>query len=354
MMRCPPFRFVAPRTVEEVAAVLHAEGQGATILAGGTDVLPGMKRRTQTPAVLVSLRRVEGLRGVRLDGGDRAARVLLGAGTTLTDVAAEPRLRPYGALVRAAAQVASPPIRNAATVGGNLCLDTRCNYYDQNHEWRKAVDFCMKRDGETCWVAPGSPRCWAVSSTDLAPALIALGARVRLQSTQGFRDLDLEHLYKDDGIAFLAKRHDELVVDVRLPDAAGLRSTYWKLRRREAFDFPVLGVGAALRLDEKTRVVTSARLVLGAVGSRPVLVEEAAAALVGKPLTDDAIEACADAASRFAKPLDNTDFAITWRKRVARTFIAGALRELRGDDPAALGLLARRAAHVALPVLPPA
>lgn len=338
MMRCPSFQFRAPHTIEEAARILHGEGGEAAVLAGGTDLVPGMKRRTVTPRVLVSLRKVHGVREIHHD----AASTTIGAALTLAEAASDPRLRAHTALHRAASQVATPHIRNSGTVGGNLCLDTRCNYYDQNWEWRQAIDFCMKKDGGTCWVAPSSPRCWAVSSTDLAPALIALGAEVTLVSTEETRTIPLESLYADDGIAYLTKRPDELLTEVRLGDPAGWRSTYWKLRRREAFDFPVLGLGAAVRLDEGG-TITAARLVFGAVGSRPVVIE-AARKLVGERLTDDAIEAVADEASRLAKPLDNTDYTINWRKRVARTYVAGALRELRGDDVHALGTLARRAA----------
>lgn len=342
MMRCPPFVYRSPSTIEEAAAILAGEGERATLLAGGTDVIPGMKRRTQTPAVLVSLRRVGGLRGLSIDGG----RSSVGAALTLAEVAAEPLLRPFAALQRAASQVATPHIRNAGTVGGNLCLDTRCNYYDQNWEWRKAIDFCIKREGGVCWVAPGSPRCWAVSSTDLAPALIALGAEVKLVSREGWRLLPVAELYQDDGIAYLAKRPDEIVTEVRLGPPAGWRSTYWKLRRREAFDFPVLSLAAAVQLAPDGTVL-AARMAFGAVASRPV-VSPAADGLVGAPLTDEAIERAADDAARVAKPLDNTDFSLGWRKRVARAYVVGALRELRGDDPATLGPLARRAGSLPL------
>ena len=344
MMRCGEFQYRAPATITEAAAILAGEGPGAILLGGGTDVIPGMKRRTQEPKTLVSLRRIAELRAL----GSRDGSVTIGAGMTLSQVAAASALGPYAALQRAAEKVATPHIRNAGTIGGNLCVDTRCNYYDQNFEWRQAIDFCMKKDragGQAiCWVAPGSPRCWAVSSTDLAPALMALGAAVRLVSASGERVIPLSQLYADDGIVFLTKRPDELIARVELPAGAalsGLRSTYWKLRRREAFDFPVLSLGAAVKRDA-AGVVTEARLVFGAVASRPVVVE-AAAKLVGKQLTDDVIEAVADEASKVAKPLDNTDFSLGWRKRVARAYVAGALRELRGDDPQVLGLLARRA-----------
>jgi 4-hydroxybenzoyl-CoA reductase subunit beta len=231
------------------------------------------------------------------------------------------------------------------TLGGNLCLDTRCNYYDQNYEWRKAINFCMKKDGEICWVAPGSPRCWAVSSTDTAPALMALGAQVEVAGVDGERCLSLLGLYRDDGIEYLSKKRDEILTRVLLPvPVAGESSTYWKLRRRGSFDFPVLSVAAWIRRDGGG-IVEAARLVLGSVASRPLLAP-ASSRLVGSLLSDEVIEAVAEEASSLAKPLDNTDFSLGWRKKSARQLIQGALRELRGDDPRSLGPIARRAAEL--------
>jgi 4-hydroxybenzoyl-CoA reductase subunit beta len=321
MMRCPPFEYRAPTSVAELTAILAGEGPRAKVIAGGTDLVPNMKRRHQNPPVLVSVRRVDGLRAVTNGHG-----MALGAALTLADIAADARLEPWRALRCAAQSVATPHIRNAGTLGGNLCLDTRCNYYNQNFEWRKSIDFCMKEQGETCWVAPGSPRCWAVSSTDTAPALIALDAAIDLVSTAGTRRIALADLYADDGIAYLAKRPDELLSQVILPDRAGWTSTYWKCRRRGSIDFPVLSVAAAVKRDARG-TVADARLVFGAVASHPV-VSDAAAMLVGHPLTDDLIDACAAKASAVAKPLDNTDYTIGWRKKVARAYVAGALREL--------------------------
>jgi 4-hydroxybenzoyl-CoA reductase subunit beta len=216
------------------------------------------------------------------------------------------------------------------TVGGNLCLDTRCNYYDQSYEWRKAINFCMKKDGETCWVATSSPKCLAVSSTDLAPMLMALGASVTLAAVDGERRIAVSELYRNDGIHYLTRRSTELLTAVHLP--AGIwRSAYWKLRRRGAFDFPVLSVAAAVRL-AADGTVHDARIVLGAMASAPMNMKDAAEVLVGARLHDDAIAAAADLAARPARPMDNTDFSLHWRKRVAREFVTYALREIRGDD----------------------
>jgi 4-hydroxybenzoyl-CoA reductase subunit beta len=214
------------------------------------------------------------------------------------------------------------------TLGGNLCLDTRCTYYNQTHEWRKAIDFCLKKDGDVCWVATASKRCVAVSSTDTAPALIALNAAVTLVSSAGEREVKVEELYRNDGIDYLSRRPDEILTEVRVPQ--GWKSTYWKLRRRGSFDFPILGVAAAVRTEGD--VVQEARIALGAVASRPFLVEKAGEFLKGKKLTDEVIAQASGLVANRAKPMDNTDMDLYWRKAVADDFAAYALRELRGDD----------------------
>ena len=327
MMRMPWFGWKSPATVAEATKILACEGPQAMLIAGGTDLVPNMKRRHQTPATLVSLRRVADLKKIANGSG-----LTLGAGLTLTEVVESAPVREkYRGLWQAAAQVATPHLRNMGTLGGNLCLDTRCTYYNQSLEWRKAIDYCLKKDGETCWVATASKRCVAVSSTDSAPALIALGARVKLVSSQGERDVAIADLYKNDGIDYLARRPDEILTQVVLPDAQGWKSTYWKLRRRGSFDFPVLGVAAAVKL-AADGTVEAARLALGAVASRPFLVDKAGEFLKGKKLTDEAIaEAGAIVASR-AKPMDNTDLDLYWRKDVVSSFAGHALREVRGDD----------------------
>jgi 4-hydroxybenzoyl-CoA reductase subunit beta len=215
------------------------------------------------------------------------------------------------------------------TIGGNLCLDTRCNYYNQNYEWRKAIDFCLKKDGDICWVATASKRCVAASSTDCAPALMAIGTAVKLVSAGGEREIALEDLYNNDGIDYLKRRPDEILTEVKL--RTDVRSTYWKLRRRGAFDFPVLGVGAAVRLSGDG-MIEEARLALGAVASRPFLVEKANSFLLNKKLTDEVIDEAARLVASRAKPLDNADLDLYWRKDVTGEFTKYALRELRGDD----------------------
>jgi 4-hydroxybenzoyl-CoA reductase subunit beta len=312
MMRLPWFEYRAPKTVAEAARILAGEGPNAMLIAGGTDLLPNMKRRQMAPKLLVSL---SGIPELRTNG------TTYGAGLTLTQIVNSNAPK---ALKQAAHQVATVHLRNMGTLGGNLCLDTRCNYYNQNYEWRKAIGFCLKKDGDICWVATASKRCVAMSSTDCAPALMALDAKVKLVSALGEREVALEDFYNNDGIDYLKRRADEILTEVRIPENRA--SCYWKLRRRGAFDFPVLGVAAAIDASGNTRIA------LGAVASRPFLVAKAGEFLKGKKLTDDVIDAAAKLIASRAKPMDNADLDLYWRKDVAAEFARYALRELRGDD----------------------
>jgi 4-hydroxybenzoyl-CoA reductase subunit beta len=324
MMRLPKFRYLAPRTVREAARILAGEGPVAMVVAGGTDLYPNMKRRHQLPKVLVGLRRIEALSGVK---GSPARGLWIGPATTLTDLERHPVFREhYPGLFEAIRSISTPILRNMGTIGGNVCLDTRCNYYNQNYEWRRAINFCMKCDGEVCWVAPGSDLCLAVSSSDTAPVLCAMGARIRLLSSDGERTIEAKTLYRRDGIHYLTKRPDEILTGIEIPPATGWRSAYRKLRRREAFDFPVLGVAACLRFEGD--VVTEARLWLGAASMAPVEALEAQAVLVGRPLTQETSERAAALAYPLSKPVDNTDFGIRWRKEMTRHFVLETLREI--------------------------
>ncbi len=326
MMRLPPFRYHRPTTAAEAAAILAGDGPSAMLVAGGTDLYPNMKRRHQTPDVVVSIGRVDALRGIETDGdGFR-----LGAGTTLRAIERHEGLgHALPALATAVASISTPLLRTMGTIGGNVCLDTRCNYYDQNWEWRRAIDFCLKCEGDTCWTAPGSDRCWAVNSSDSVPVLMALEATAQLVGHQSEREIPLAGLFQDDGIEYLTKRRDEVLTGIRIPSQGATRSVYRKVRRRGAFDFPVAAV--AVRLGMEGDRVASARIVLNAVGSTPVRSEEAEGLLLGQTLTDDRIEEAAAAAFKPAKPLDNTDHQAAWRKKRVRTEVARALRDLRSQ-----------------------
>jgi len=324
VLRLPRFRYLAPRTIAEAVAMKADAGPSSAFVAGGTDLYPNMKRRQQTPPVVIGLARVAELAAVRFEDDGS---LVLGAGTLLANVENHPRVRAgWPALAHAIAEISTPPLRNMGTIGGNLLLDTRCNYYDQSLEWRQAIDFCMKKDGEICWVAPGSPKCLAVQSADSVPILIAMGARARLASAAGVREIAVEDLYRNDGIDYVTKRPDELLTEIVVPSPDGNRSVYKKLRRRGSFDFPVLSVGAAVRREGDR--VASARLVLGGVASAPLRLTKSEAALAGRALDEDAIRDAAAAAAGPSRPMDNTDFSFLWRKEMTAKYVAAALRAI--------------------------
>ena len=326
MMRLPKFTYRVPKTTSDAVKMIADAGGDAMFVAGGTDLYPNMKRRQQTPKTVISVTRLSELHQIRSDarGG-----MVIGSSVSLTEICEHPVInRDYKFIADAARLISTPILRNMGTIGGNLLLDTRCNYYDQNYEWRKGINFCMKKDGDICWVAPSSPKCWAVQSSDLAPVMVAIGAKVKLVSAGGERLLDAADLYNNDGIQYLNKRADELMTEIHLPPRNGMRAVYKKLRRRGSFDFPVLGVAASLDVADDG-IVRAARLILGGVAPLPVEVSEAAQALIGQRLDHEHIETAAEACYLKARPLDNTDFLMNWRKQMTRPFVKRALEELR-------------------------
>jgi 4-hydroxybenzoyl-CoA reductase subunit beta len=324
MLRLPRLRYRRPGSASEAAAMVAELGSRAMLVAGGTDLFPKLKRRQFDPDTLVGISHLSELRGAR---GDARGGFQLGALLTLAEVTERQDLADaHAGYVEAAGLVSSPPLRNVGTIGGNLCVDTRCNYYDMTYEWRESVGFCMKKDGDICLVAPASSRCWAVSSSDTAPMALALGATVALVGPDGERELPAAALYRDDGIDYLAKQPYEVLTTLRLPPAAGLRSAYVKLRRRGSIDFPIAGVAVAAKTDGRT--VEWARLAMSGVGSHPVEATAAGDFLAGKSLTPDVIHHAADLAARPAKPLDNADLTHFWRKRMVRVLVEQALQKV--------------------------
>ena len=336
MLRLPRFRVLSPRTYGEAAKLLDEHGAAeldrsrgtptlrVMLVAGGTDLFPNMKRRQFAPEILVSLTHVRNAAGVQENG-----ELVISAGTTLTALAQDPRVRErYTALAEAAEVVSTPQLRNMGTVGGNICLDTRCNWYDQSLFWRTAEGYCMKTNPEVvCRVATSSPRCLAVASADTVPALMVLGATVHFEDARGARDVRLAEFYREDGMSPSTLRSDEVLTDVTIPREDGWRSTYVKLRDRGSFDFPIAAVAAAVRWDG--RAVADARVAITALGSRPILIDAARAALIGTRLEDEAIAAAAEAVHKTARPMDNTSGTISQRKRASRVLTERALRSLR-------------------------
>ena len=327
MLRLPKFKYLQPKDLSDAVSMMSDAGPDAMCVAGGTDLYPNMKRRQHTPKIVIGLGHLKDLRFLK---GEPKEGFRLGAGLTLTEVTEDPGVRnAHPAVAGAAELISTPLLRNMGTIGGNLLLDTRCNYINQNYEWRKAINFCMKKDGEICWVAPSSPRCWAVQSSDCAPVMVAIGAKLNLVSSSGERLISAHELYNDDGIRHLNKRPDELLTEIHLPATNGWRATYWKLRRRGAFDFPVMGVAVCMS-QHTDGTVKAAKIILGGVGSHPLEAEASETVIIGKKLTEDRVREAAEAAFRPAKPLDNTDFHMLWRKEMTRYYVAGALREVGG------------------------
>ena len=333
MIRLPTFEYRGARSVDEALAWLGELSGSADkdpearvmLMAGGTDVLPNMKQRIFTPKVVVGLRGVRALRGVS-DDPEQGLRI--GAGVSLAELAASPLIRArYPALAEAAESVSTPQLRQMGTLGGNLCLDTRCNYYNQSEAWRKALDFCLKKGSDVCRVAPNGQGCYAVSSCDTAPALMALDARVRIAARDGERTVPVAALYHDDGIHPVRLRDDEVLRDVTIPALSdGWRSVYLKYRVRGSFDFPIVGVAVAARFDGDD--CAEARVALQAVATHPLPLPAVAEMLVGQRWTPDLLDAAADEAYRLAHPMDNTSGTIALRRRMVRAYTRRALESL--------------------------
>lgn len=327
MLRLPEFQYCQPRSLKQATKALVDLAPEAMLVAGGTDIYPKMKRGQFTPRHLISLRALRELKGI----GQSKEGLWIGAGESLTAVSHHRLItKHFPALAHAAESVSTPQLRNMGTIGGNVLVDTRCNYYDQTLFWRQAVGFCMKKDGDICLVAPGSAKCLAIASSDTAPVFVSLGAEAILVSHQGERRMKLEDLYRDDGIDYSAKAKDEVLKGLLIPkESLGRRNVYLKLRRRGSFDFPILGVAATMDTDERGEC-RHASVVLTAVASAPKVVPEAMALLQGKKVTLDLINAVAELASKTAHPLDNADLDYWYRKRMAKVYTQRALAQVAG------------------------
>jgi 4-hydroxybenzoyl-CoA reductase subunit beta len=343
MLPLPRLRWEAPGQLDGALDLLERGNRGRVSdhgdvaarrgpvlpVAGGTDLVPNLKHRLLAPEVLVSLSKLSDkhLRGV----SDEKDGVRIGALTTLSEAAEDPLLEAYyPALTKGYRLVASPQIRNMGTVGGNLCLDTRCTYYNQTAFWRTALGFCLKREGTQCHVVLGGTRCVAASSSDGATLLTALGAEVRLQSVGGDRWLKAEDLFIGEGRRNLAIDANELVTELRIPrPVPGLRTAYQKLRLREAIDFPAMSVAVALKLDEQMKC-EGARIVVSSLGAKPRVLAGLERLVEGVELDDDRIEAIGQHAYRQCRPLTNILLDTEWRHEMVTVFVRRALLEALG------------------------
>jgi len=330
-MSMPAFSLLRPRALEEALAHLAQHGPEAMVVAGGTDLVPNLQAGLYSPRALVDIKGLRDLRGIRFDSGQG---LHVGALTTMTEIAeSETVRRHYPVLAEAAATVASPILRNMGTLGGNLCLDTRCLWYNQSQTWRKSCGFCLKKDGSVCHVAPGGKICWAVWSGDTAPALLTLDAEIEIASPRGRRRLPIAELYKNDGMDRIRLARDEILTGAFVPaGTAGYRGLYHKLRIRGSIDYPLAGVALAMKVEDG--VCLDARLGLTAVNPAPLLVREITGMLRGQRYSPELVEAAAKAVIRTGKPLKTSVSTPEYRREMLHVFARRALMQLWNENGA--------------------
>ncbi len=326
MLRLPPFRYHRPGSVAEAVALLGEHAGNVMPVAGGTDLMPNMKHRLFEPGHLVALKGIADLRGIAEQDG----MLRIGAGETLTAVAMNPLVKTrFPALADAAGHVAGPQLRNMGTLGGNVCLDTRCTYYNQTEFWRNALGFCLKKDGTVCHVTRVGKKCVAAHSADTPPVLMTLGATLVLQGPEGRRDVPIRDFFVADGIVNTRRAPGELVTDILIPlEAAARRGAYAKLRQRKAIDFPLLTVAVSLGMDPEG-VVTSIDGVVTALGSRPKELTGWDEIAVGARLDDEMVEELAQRAHRQCHPLENIIVDPEWRRAMVAVYVRRALEQAR-------------------------
>lgn len=322
----PTFAFVEASSIEDACSRLAESGEAAQILAGGTDLLPRMKYRAVEPGILISLGKVPGLRGIEKnsDGGIR-----IGPLTKLHEIETSPLLRQtFPLLSQAASRVANRLLRNMGTLGGNICSEARCDYY--NHSNLFSVEYwprCFKRQGNRCHVVPGGTQCYARYAADTAPALIALGATLRIASIRGEKTIPVENFFTGKGEPVNILQPDEFLAEILIPPAhPGCRGVYLKHSYRETTDYPVVGVAVSANFEGA--ICRDIRIVAVAVGSAPVRMREIEELLEGSPLSESASEKAAEMAGRMLKPLPHQGDAPGYVKEMAGVYTKRALMQL--------------------------
>jgi 4-hydroxybenzoyl-CoA reductase subunit beta len=320
----PTFQLLRPKTLDDAIAMMAKYDGEVKVVAGGTDLLPSMKQKLFTPAYVLDLRGIAALQGIRDVPGEG---VVIGALTSLTAVEHSALIRrDFPVLYEAVKTVASPVIRNMGTLGGNVCLDTRCLWYNQSLAWRKSCGFCLKKDGNLCHVAPGGKFCWAAFSGDTAPALLCLAAEIEVAGPNGLRRIPLSEFYVNDGIVRLHLAKNEIVTRIHLPEsAAGWRGSYQKLRVRGSIDYPLAGVAVALKMNSGR--IEDARVAITAVNPAPHLLKDADAQLIGVAPNEEAAERIGELAARTAKPLTTSVLTPEYRREMVRVFAKRAVMQ---------------------------
>jgi 4-hydroxybenzoyl-CoA reductase subunit beta len=312
-MALPEFQVLRPQSIDEAVEMLAKHAPNVQILAGGTDLVPSLKQQLFAPEQLVDLGAIRELRAILpAEGG-----LHIGAMTTLTHLERSRDIsQRYPVLHEAVKTVASPVLRNMGTIGGNICLDTRCLWYNQSLAWRTSCGFCIKKDGDICHVAPGGTRCWAAFSADTPPALLCLEAEIEIASARGVRRIPLSEFYNNDGVDRMKLAKDELLTRVILPErTAGWRGAYRKLRVRGSIDYPLAGVAVALQGNGS---ISGARIAITGVNPAPLLVR--ADVLRGRELSEKLAAEVGELAARTAKPLTTSALTPEYRREMVRVF----------------------------------
>jgi 4-hydroxybenzoyl-CoA reductase subunit beta len=322
-MTLPAFRILQPRTVEEAVRMLADNGPAAMVIAGGTDVIPNLQMKLFSPRVLVDIKPIRSMAEISFSPRDG---LRIGALATLTHVLDTLWMpEKFPVLASAVGTIAGPLQRNMGTLGGNLCLETRCRWYNQSHFWRQSLGGCLKKDGDICHVAPGGKFCWAAWSGDSAPALLTLDAEVEISGPPGSHRLALRDFYQNDGKDRIALAQGELLTAVHVPARmAGRRGIYHKLRVRDSIDYPLAGVAVAMEIDS-AGICRDARVALTAVNPAPVLVPQANEWLAGQKWSSELAERVAHAAIQTGKPLTTSASTPVYRRDMVRVFTSRAL-----------------------------
>jgi 4-hydroxybenzoyl-CoA reductase subunit beta len=315
------FRLSRPRTLPDALKHLTEHAGDIRVLAGGTDLLPSMRQKLFEPEHVLDLRQIKDLRGIH----ETEQGLEIGALTTLHEIEYSQLLRrQYPVLVEAAKTVASPLIRNMGTIGGNICLDTRCLWYNQSLTWRKSCGFCIKKDGNLCHVAPGGTKCWAVFSGDTPPALLCLNAEIEIASASTTRRILLRDFYTGEGDDYRRLQPGELVTKIILPrSSSGYHGAYRKLRIRGSIDYPLAGVAVAVK--RSNGHLEDIQIALTAVNPAPVLVKGLKVLLSNGHIDERAAEHAGDLAAQTARPLTTSALTPEYRREMIRVFTKRAL-----------------------------
>lgn len=319
-MILPEFKYHQPTTIPEAIAITKECQGDFDFIAGGTDVLPNYKNRLNARNHVISLSGIKELYEVSVDR--------IGSMVTLVELEKNALIKKkFPVLSETAHVIATPLLRESATVGGNILLDTRCWFFNQSHLWRESKGFCLKADGDDCLVVPQKEICYATYSGDLAPVFMVLGASFHLAGPEGSRVIEASKFFCHDGITRNVKLPEEVLTHISLPkQAVNYKASYRKLRLRDSMDYPVMGTALALRLSERT--IVDLRIAVTGTGTTPFIYDEITEQFKGDQLTDDLIGNISNEVMEQVKPYRNVHFSPQYRKAMVGVYLKRLLTEL--------------------------